>query len=110
MADREELLRAARERRETAARIRRLAQGLSLNADHERLKQQATEIEEEARQLERQVAEGDPRHGHPFLAACQCKLKKCNNSNSSKPKGSLGRNRLRKSHLADLQWLPAVEH
>ena len=60
MADREELLRAAREKRETAARIRRLAQGLSLNADHERLMQQATEIEEEARQLERQVAEGDP--------------------------------------------------
>jgi hypothetical protein len=52
MVDREELLKAIREKREIAARVRRLAQGLSLNADHERLMQQANEIEEEPRQLE----------------------------------------------------------
>jgi len=59
MADREQILRAAREKRETAAGVRSLAQGLSLNADHERLMQQAREIDEEARQLERQAARPD---------------------------------------------------
>ena len=64
MADREELLRTAREKRETAARVRRLAQGLSLNADHERLMRQAREIEVEAETLERQADPGTPPAGH----------------------------------------------
>jgi hypothetical protein len=59
MSNREELLRAAREKRETAARIKRLAQGLSLNDDHKRLMGQAREVESEAAELERQ-AEGNP--------------------------------------------------
>jgi len=64
MNNREELLRAARERRETAARIKRLAQGLSLNDDHQRLMQQARELEVEAAELERQ-AEGNPATSPP---------------------------------------------
>jgi hypothetical protein len=59
MDNREELLRAAREKRETAARVKRLAQGLSLNDDHKRLMQQARELEGEATELERR-AEGNP--------------------------------------------------
>ena len=60
MTDREKLLRAAQDKRERAARARRWAQGLSLNADRERLVQHAREIEEEARQLEQQVAQRHP--------------------------------------------------
>jgi hypothetical protein len=58
MATSEELLKAAREKRDTAARARRLAQSLSLNDDHFRLMQYVAEIEKEAEALERQAAEG----------------------------------------------------
>ena len=66
MSDREELLKTIREKRDTAAGVRRLAQRLSLNADRLRLMQQADEIEEEARQLGRQISGNDPA---PPLAA-----------------------------------------
>lgn len=57
-ANREQLLRAAREIRETAAGLRKLAQTLSLKKDHERLMGQASELDEEAQRLEWQAAEG----------------------------------------------------
>ena len=55
-----ELLREARKRREEAARVRRLAWGLSINAVQARLLKQADDIETEARDLERQAVAGDP--------------------------------------------------
>jgi len=72
---RDELLEQARERRESAARLRRLARGLSLNDDHERMMRQADALEAEAHRLERQAYDagddGDgaaptfPLHGQP---------------------------------------------
>jgi len=45
-----------------AVRVRRLARGLSLNADHDRMMQQGNDLEAEATHLERQAAaEDDPR-------------------------------------------------
>jgi len=72
----EALLRAAREKRELAARVRRLAAGLSLDADHQRMMQHALELEDEAAKLERQ-AEGNPGatpaapHGMPMQQGVQ---------------------------------------
>jgi hypothetical protein len=54
----EELLHQARAQRELAARLRGLAQGLSLKADWDRLLQQALEIEAEAGHLKEQAAAG----------------------------------------------------
>src|SRR5689334_13108779 len=58
MSTPEELLQQARAQRELAARVRRLAQGLSVNAHQARMLQQALEIEAEARHLEQQAAAG----------------------------------------------------
>jgi hypothetical protein len=70
MPDREELLIAIREKRDTAARVRRLAQGISLTADQERLLQQAKELEAEVRQLERELSGDDaPSSPAPTLAS-----------------------------------------
>jgi hypothetical protein len=55
MAGREELLKAIREKRKQAARVRRIALQLSLIDDRELLMRQADELEKEARQLERQL-------------------------------------------------------
>ena len=60
MADNDELLKAIREKRETAARVRRVARGLSLKADQLRLMQQADDLVREATQLERQLSESKP--------------------------------------------------
>ena len=57
----EDLLRRARERRELAARLRRLAGWISLNADQARMLQQAQELEAEAAHLEQQAVAGDPK-------------------------------------------------
>jgi hypothetical protein len=68
MPNPEELLRQARESREEAARVRRLAQGLSLNDDQARMLQQAKDLETQARSLEQQAAASDssePRAGPP---------------------------------------------
>lgn len=68
---RDEQLERARERREAAARLRRLARGLSLNDDHERMMRQADALEAEAQRLEREAHDsGDPTgsrlaHGQP---------------------------------------------
>jgi len=59
MASRDELLRMAQDQRAMAVRVRRLARGLSLNVDHERMMQQANDLEAEARHLERQAAAED---------------------------------------------------
>ena len=59
MAARDDLLKAAREKRAESARLRRLARGLSLNADHNSLMRQADEIDKEADALEHQAA-ADP--------------------------------------------------
>ena len=56
MAGRYELLKMARDQRAMAARARRLAQGLSLEADHQRLLQYAIGLDDEARLLECQAA------------------------------------------------------
>jgi hypothetical protein len=58
--DNDELLKAIREKRETAARVRRVARGLSLKADQLRLMQQADDLVKEATQLERQLSESKP--------------------------------------------------
>jgi hypothetical protein len=42
-----------------AVRVRQLARGLSLNVDHERMMQQANDLEAEATHLERQAAAAD---------------------------------------------------
>ena len=63
MADNDDLLAVAWEKRELAAHFRRLAQGVSANADQARLLQKAREIEAEAEQLERQA------EGSAFAAA-----------------------------------------
>jgi hypothetical protein len=65
MASRDELLRIARDQREMAARVRRLARGLSLNADHDRMMRQADELEVEATHLERQAAAESPSPAGP---------------------------------------------
>lgn len=63
----DELLEQARERRESAARLRRLARGLSLNDDHDRMMRQADALEAEARRLERQAHDaGDEPTGSPL--------------------------------------------
>ena len=59
MSTQDELLRHAAEKRLTAAHTRRLAKGLSLQTDHDRLMRQAAEMEAEANGLERQAAQGD---------------------------------------------------
>ena len=53
--EQERLMRTAREKRETAARVRRLALGVSATDDHLRLMQQAEVLEAEAGALERQA-------------------------------------------------------
>jgi hypothetical protein len=58
--DNNELLKTIREKRETAARIRRVARALSLKADQLRLMQQADDLVKEATQLERQLSETKP--------------------------------------------------
>ena len=63
MANIAELLKQAREKREMAARLRRLSRGLSYNDDHARIVQQIAEVEAEARELERQCAESSPPTG-----------------------------------------------
>ena len=59
MSTRDELLRHAAERRLAAVQTRRLANGVSLKTDRDRLMQQAAEIEAEAKELERQAAQGE---------------------------------------------------
>ena len=59
MASRDELLRMAQDQRAMAVRVRQLARGLSLNVDHERMMQQANDLEAEATHLERQAAAAD---------------------------------------------------
>jgi hypothetical protein len=59
MPSREELLRQARESREQAAKVRRLAQGLSLNVDRARMLQQAKDLETQASSLEQEAAASD---------------------------------------------------
>ena len=55
----EELLRQARESRELAARVRRLARSLSLNNDQARMLQQAKDLEAQASSLEQEAAASD---------------------------------------------------
>lgn len=56
----------AKAKRELAARLRRLARGLSLNADHDRMMRQADDLEAEAAHLERSATnEVTPPAGQP---------------------------------------------
>lgn len=65
MSNREDLLRAAREKRKKADQVRRLVQSISLNVDQVRMRQQVLQLEAEAEHLEQLAAASDPSLSSP---------------------------------------------